>query len=227
VDAHPLARFATERTLHEGGADIVGAFGDAATALQGVRATRPDIVLVSFDLPVEGAVALIRVLAHEVPRARIIAVITSDDDDDALAALRAGADGVLAAGAGPEALVHALVDVGPDEVLVARRYLRPLVNALHEPAGGRLAIPGLSARENEVLALVARGYSDRDIAELLVISARTVETHVSSILRKLDVRSRGEAARLVHVQPRNDPPATAQSPDDATGHMMVGQDTPD
>lgn len=198
VDSHPLARFAVQRALAEGGVEVVGGFGDAASALPALPALDPDFVLVAFDLPSDGALPLIRMLGEQLPDARVIALLTGDDGGDAVAAIRAGADGVLAADAGPDALVHALVDVQPDEPLIARRYLRPLLAAVREQVEAPLSIPGLTARENEVLALVARGYPDRDIAGELVISARTVESHVASILRKLDVHSRSDAARLAH-----------------------------
>jgi DNA-binding NarL/FixJ family response regulator len=215
VDAHPLARFAMQRALAEGGVEVVGGFGDAASALAGVLASRPDFVLVGFDLVADGALTLIRLIAQQRPGIRIIALLTGDGEVDAIAAVRAGADGVLSADAGSDALVHALVDVQPGEPLIARRYLRPLLAALRDQDQPAVSIPGLTARENEVLALVARGYGDREIGDRLVISARTVESHVASILRKLNVHSRAEASRLAHGQALEERPAGTLAEDDA------------
>jgi two-component system nitrate/nitrite response regulator NarL len=216
VDAHPLARYAIQRALAEGGVEVVGGFGDATAAVAGVLASRPDFVLVSFDLVADGALPLIRVLAEQRPEIRIIALLTGNGEVDAIAAVRAGADGVLSLDAGADALIHALVDVQPDEPLIARRYLRPLLAALRDSGETALSISELTSRENEVMALVARGDSDREIGERLVISTRTVESHVASILRKLNVHSRSEASRLARGRALEEQPAGTLADEEAT-----------
>jgi DNA-binding NarL/FixJ family response regulator len=147
-------------------------------------------------------IRLVRELAPRLPETRIVMLTVSATDRDLVEAIRAGASGYLTKDLAPEALLRAVLGVHAGELAMSRRMAARVIRRLVAlPYGGRpgpndsrLAV--LSIREAEVLQFLAKGLTDRHIAETLTISPRTVETHVSSILHKLRARNRAEAARL-------------------------------
>ena len=145
-------------------------------------------------------VGLVRELAPRLPDTRIVMLTVSSADHHLVDAMRYGACGYLTKDLAPDALLRAVRSAHAGELAMPRRLAARLVHRLVEgskgmPASGDPALASLSAREVEVLRLLAEGLTDRRIGEALTISARTVETHVSSILHKLGVRNRAEAAQ--------------------------------
>lgn len=200
VDDHPLVRAAIARAISGDGMVVVAEASTAEEALALAPQVAPDILLLDIALPGMSGVELVRELAPRIPSTRIVMLTVSSADRDVMDAMRYGASGYLTKDLSPEALVRSLRATQTGELIIPRRLAsRLLARALRrgapaEAAGG-LPVDRLTARERDILRLLADGLSDRDIATALTISRRTVESHVSSILRKLDVRNRAEAAR--------------------------------
>ena len=149
-------------------------------------------------MPGMSGLQLIRELRPRLPDAQIVMLSVSGDDRNVLEAMRHGAAGYLTKDLGPEALQRAVRGIRQGDLAMSRRMAaRTLKRFIEGGAGGMgeaSALGALSSRELQVLGNLADGLTDREIAEALVISPRTVESHVSSILRKLEVRNRAEAA---------------------------------
>lgn len=201
VDDHALVRAAVRQALGGHDIEIVADVATAEDALRVAPQVRPDVMLVDIDLPGMDGIRLVRELAPRLPDTRIVMLTVSASDRDVEEAIRSGAAGYLTKDLAPEALLRAVMGAHAGELAVSRRMAGRLVRRLVESSGTRRPSPGdpelgsLSARETEVLRLLATGLTDRQIAEALTISPRTVETHVSSVLHKLRARNRSEAAR--------------------------------
>ena len=182
VDDHPAVRRGLRTFLElAGGLEVIGEAADGPTALELVAEAGPDVVLLDIMLPgMDGVDVLHELRRREVP-ARVL-VVTSFPDR-LLAAVRAGARGYLSKDVDPAALVAAVRSVHAGHLLLEPEALSAL-------AGGSV----LTARERDVLALLAEGRSNREIARALVVAEKTVKTHVSSILQKLGVADRTQAA---------------------------------
>ena len=180
--------------------DDMEVVADAADGEEAVRAARehaPDIVLMDLVMPNMDGVEATRRIASERPATRVIALTSFLEDDKVLPAVRAGAAGYLLKDGGPPELVRAIRTVHGGEALlhpaVAARVLEEVAAPAPAPAPPR-AEPGLTPREREVLALVARGLANKRIAQELGIAEKTVKIHVSRILHKLGVADRTQAA---------------------------------
>lgn len=200
VDDHPLVRSAVARAIAGDGMVVVAEASTAEEALRLAPQVAPDILLLDIALPGMSGVELVRELAPRLPATRIVMLTMSSADRDVADAMRYGASGYLTKDLSPEALARALRATQTGELVMPRRIAaRLLARLLRRPAPaepeGDLPVERLTARERDILRLLADGLSDRDIATALTISRRTVESHVSSILRKLDVHNRAEAAR--------------------------------
>ncbi len=201
VDDHALVRAAVAQAITAADVEMVGAVATAEEALVVAPEIRPDVLLVDIDLPGMDGVQLVRELAPRLPDTRIVMLTVSTSDRHLLEAMRGGAIGYLTKDISPEALLRAVRgaydgDLAMDQRLAARLIRRLVEKSRHAPAV--VDDPGLATltdREEEVLRHLADGLTDREIATVLTISPRTVGTHVSSILHKLDVRNRAEAAR--------------------------------
>jgi DNA-binding NarL/FixJ family response regulator len=205
---------------HEG----VRVEAEAATgeqALAAVRRVHPDIVLMDFDLPGTGGIEATRqILAEEHGFTRVVMLLKSESDEAVLGALRAGATGLLLKDADPVDLVAAVRTVAAGDALLAPSLARRVVADFRRRPEGTGCTPEqleeLTAREREVMALVACGYSNEEIAERLVVTRATAKTHVSRALCKLHARDRAQLvvlayeAGLVRPGPRwdDDPPPT-------------------
>lgn len=201
VDDHPLVRMAIRQTLSVPDIEVVGEAASAEEALILAQDLRPDVVLVDINLPAMSGVDLVRELAPRLPDARLIMLTVSTDDDDVAAAIDNGASGFLTKEVRPEVLVAAVRDAHRGDLVMPPQMAARLVQNLRVRARRgsvppRLSGYGISRREMEILRLVADGYTDHEIAQALTLSPRTVEAHVASILRKLNVSNRREAARL-------------------------------
>jgi DNA-binding NarL/FixJ family response regulator len=202
VEDHALVRTAVREALAR--SPLIEVVGEAATgeeALPAIVRTRPDVVLVDIDLPGMRGSELVRELVPQLPDTRLVMLTVSRAERDLIDAIRSGARGYLSKDLSPDALIRAILDVRDGVMPMSRRDASLLVTRFVEASGrhtpvGASSLPELTARENEVLALLADGMTDREISVALVISRRTVESHVRNILDKLAVESRLQAARI-------------------------------
>lgn len=200
VDDHPLVRSAVAKAISGDGMTVVAEASSAEEALALAPQVAPDILVLDIALPGMSGVDLVRELAPRLPATRIVMLTMSSADRDVADAMRYGASGYLTKDLSPEALARSLRAMQAGELVIPRRLAaRLLTRVLRRgtplESDGPVTLDRLTARERDILRLLADGLSDRDIATALTISSRTVESHVSSILRKLEVRNRAEAAR--------------------------------
>lgn len=198
VDDHPMWRDAVERDLAGAGFDVVAVAADGDQAIARFPAARPQVVVLDLQIPGPGGVEVAeRVLRHD-PSARVLILSASGEQDDVLAAVKAGATGYLVKSASREELVDAVRRTAAGDPvftpglagLVLGEYRR-----LSDPSPSDPAVPQLTERETEVLRMVATGMSYKQIAERLVLSHRTVQNHVQNTLRKLQLHNRVELTR--------------------------------
>ncbi|PXX61098.1 LuxR family two component transcriptional regulator [Nocardia tenerifensis] len=189
---------------------IVGEAADGADAVRLAEETRPDIVLMDLRMPGVDGIEATRRLALSPHRPSVIALTTFDEDELLYAALRAGASGFLLKDARPAELVDAVRVVAGGDALLAPRVTRRLLDRfVAETRGERERTPrlaDLTSREVDVLTLIAQAASNAEIATKLAVTEGTVKTHVSAILRKLELRDRVQAVVLAYdlglVRPR-------------------------
>jgi DNA-binding NarL/FixJ family response regulator len=198
VDDHALVRSAIRQALTADDVEVVGEAGTAEDALELAPRLRPDVLLLDIDLPGLNGIEIVRELAPRLPATRIVMLTVSNDQRDLLDAVRHGAAGYLTKDLSGDALLRAVRGLRRGDLPMSRSHAAHVVEHLARTArageGDELASQ-LSARELEVLRLLAEGLTDREIGTALAISPRTVESHVSNVLRKLGVRNRAEAAQ--------------------------------
>jgi DNA-binding NarL/FixJ family response regulator len=200
VDDHALVRSAVRGALEAPDIEVVAEVASAETAFDEALRTRPDVILLDVDMPGMSGLQLVRELRPRLPDTQIVMLSVSGDDRTVLEAMRHGAAGYLTKDLGPEALQRAVRGIRSGDLAMSRRMaartLRQFIEGDVRGVGAEESLLGLlSSRELQVLSHLADGLTDREIAGALVISPRTVETHVSNVLRKLGVRNRAEAAR--------------------------------
>lgn len=192
--------------------DVVGEAGDGAEGLAAAQRLRPDVVLMDIRMPeLDGIEATRRLLAGaNAERTKVLILTTFDFDEYVYEGLRAGASGFLLKDTPPEQLVAAIHVVAGGEALLSPSVTRRMIEEfVRRPAPGSRAagLDQLTAREMEVLSLMARGFSNAEIAGDLVVSETTVKTHVAHVLMKLNLRDRVQAVVLAYesglVQPGN------------------------
>ena len=198
VDDHALVRSAIRQALTADDIVVVGEASTAEEALEMSPRLRPDVLLLDIDLPGLNGIEAVRELAPRLPTTRIVMLTVSNDRRDLLDAVRHGAAGYLTKDLSGDALLRAVRGLRRGDLPMSRIHAAQVVQHLTRTArsddGDELASL-LSSRELEVLRLLADGMTDREIAVALAISPRTVESHVSNLLRKLGVRNRAEAAQ--------------------------------
>jgi DNA-binding NarL/FixJ family response regulator len=196
ADDHPVVREGLRTFLESrDGIEVVGEAGDGESAVTSVERLQPDVVLMDLVMPGMGGVIAIRRIRERVPSARVVVLTSFASDDQVIPAVQAGAAGYLLKDVEPSGLEAAIRLVHEGEALLDPQVAGRVMEQVAHPApGGDLA--SLTPRELEVLALLGRGMSNRKLADTLVVSEKTVKTHVSSILMKLGVHDRTQAALL-------------------------------
>jgi DNA-binding NarL/FixJ family response regulator len=198
VDDHPVFRQGLRTLLEDLGVEVVAEAADGAAGVAAVTEHRPDVVLMDLQMPGVSGVEATRRLTAAMPQVKVLVLTMVDEDQAVFAAVQAGALGYLLKGAGQEEISRALTAVAAGEGVygpeVARR-LRAFFSA-GPAAAAATPFPALSDREREVLALVAEGAGNGDIARRLFLSEKTVRNYVSSIFTKLDVDNRAGAIVL-------------------------------
>lgn len=198
VDDHILFRKGLARLLDaQPDFEVVGEAADGEEALQAVGTLRPDVVLMDLRMPVCDGLEATRRIKHSFPEVRVVMLSVSEEDQDFFAAIRCGADGYLVKDLRPEGLFQELRGLAQGEAPLSRTMTSKLLRQLARQ--GSMIVPPvssdlLSPREEEVLTLIVEGLTNREIATDLGIAVNTVRNHVRSILEKLDVRNRVQAA---------------------------------
>jgi DNA-binding NarL/FixJ family response regulator len=195
VDDHALFREGLISLLsYQDDFKVVGEAEDAASALTQMRALKPDIVLMDIDLPGEDGVSVTRRLSLELPAVIVVMLTVHDDSQTLFEAIKAGAQGYLIKNVRARELLEQLRGLARGEAAISRRMAARILEEIEgqtEPFGPE---EELTARELEVLELVAARLSNAEIAERLVVSEHTVKNHMKSILSKLHLRNRHQAA---------------------------------
>jgi DNA-binding NarL/FixJ family response regulator len=199
VDDHELFRAGVRGEL-EGAVEIVGEAGSVAEAVPLIRELDPDVVLLDVHLPDGGGEAVIAAVSQERPGVKFLALSVSDAAEDVIGVIRAGARGYVTKTISREELKDAVTRVAEGDAVFSPRLAGFVLDAFRagEPVGTDAELETLTAREREVLQLIARGYRYKEIAARLHLSVKTVEAHVSSVLRKLQLSSRHELTRWAH-----------------------------
>ncbi|HVL84191.1 MAG TPA: response regulator transcription factor [Pseudonocardia sp.] len=201
VDDHPIWRDGVARDLTERGIPVVATAPDADAAVRIAHAVRPDVVLMDLRLGATSGVDAIERIVARHPGTRVLVLSASGEHADVLAAVKAGASGYLVKSAGVAELLAAVRRTAEGYPvftpglagLVLGEYRRLAEEPA--PARGAPAVPALTERETEVLRLVAKGLTARQIGERLTVSHRTVESHVQNTLRKLQLHNRAQLVR--------------------------------
>jgi DNA-binding NarL/FixJ family response regulator len=198
VDDHAMFRTGVKAEIGRSVA-VVGEAADAETAIRVVLATRPDVVLLDVHLPGGGGVEVLRKVHEKAPDQKFLALSVSDAAEDVIGTIRAGARGYVTKTISGRELADAVVRVAAGDAVFSPRLAGFVLDAFSDRGGpAPVADPELdllSPREREVLKLLARGYAYKEIASQLFISIKTVETHVSSVLRKTQKSNRYELSR--------------------------------
>jgi DNA-binding NarL/FixJ family response regulator len=202
ADDQALVRAGFHKLLETAGIDVVGEAGDGREAVDMARALRPSIVLMDIRMPRLDGIEATRLLTADAEGIRVLILTTFGLDDYVYEALRAGASGFMLKDAPPEELLAAIEVVARGDALIApavtRSVIEEFVRRSPGPTAPAPALDGLTEREREVLELLARGLSNAEIAERLVVSAGTVKTHVAHVLGKLGLRDRVQAVILAY-----------------------------
>ncbi|TFV66053.1 UNVERIFIED_ORG: response regulator transcription factor [Bacillus sp. AZ43] len=201
ADDHPMFREGLRFILgREPDLLVVGEADTGVHALRLVGELDPDVVVMDLAMPGLDGLAATRRLAEQGARVRVLVLTMSEDDESVFAAVRAGAGGYLVKGADPEQVVSAVRAVARGHAVFGPHLAgRMLSFFAHPPARTPQEVPGLSAREREVLTLLAEGLSNAEIGRVLFISPITVRNHVSSIFAKLQVSNRRQAMLRVRA----------------------------
>lgn len=195
ADDHAIVReglralFATEPGL-----ELVAEASDGVEAVDRVRTMKPDVILLDMMMPRKDGLDAIKEIINYNPEARILVLTSFAEDEKVFPAIKAGALGYLLKDSSPQELLQAIHNVYRGEASLHPTIARKLMRELNQPASRPPTTDPLTEREVEVLRLVAQGLSNDDIAERLVVSERTIRTHVSHILDKLHLANRTQMA---------------------------------
>ena len=204
ADDHTLVRRGISAVLAgSGDLKVVGEAADGLEAIEKARETSPDVVLMDLNMPRCSGLEAIQALQTEMPQVCILVLTVSEMESDLFAAMKFGATGYLLKQVEPEDLIHAILYIAQGGVIVSPQMAAALLGEFKTPAtaSGEETAPSrlsrdadLSPREDEVLQLVAKGATNKEIADALFISENTVKTHMQSIMEKLHLANRSQAA---------------------------------
>ncbi len=195
AEDHPIVRRGVKDLLEtEPDIEMIGEAVNGQQAVERVIELKPDVVLMDLVMPIMDGIEATRQIRSRAPAARILVLTSFATDDKVFPAIKAGALGYLIKDTTPEDLVRAIRQVQHGEVSLHPLIAQKLLNEISSPPSPPTAAEPLTARELEVLQLIARGQNNQEIAETLVLSVATVYTHVSNILAKLHLASRTQAA---------------------------------
>jgi DNA-binding NarL/FixJ family response regulator len=201
VDDHALFRAGVRAELDAltDDVEVVGEAGSVAEAVVGIAHTKPDVVLLDVHMPDGGGAEVLRRIRPELPDVVFLALSVSDAAEDVIAVIRAGARGYVTKTISSRELVTAITRVAAGDAVFSPRLAGFVLDAFADrPGAAPISDPDLdllTPRERDVLRLLARGYAYKEIASELFISVKTVETHVSSVLRKTQLSNRYELSR--------------------------------
>ena len=197
ADDHPIFRKGLCATLSEvAGVEVVGAVANGREAVAAARELRPDVVLMDLAMPEMDGRTACQLITTENPEVAVLVLTMSDDPDSINAALQAGARGYLLKGADEETIARALATVSHGDVHLSSTAAEHVLAKLAGRSPLATPFPHLSARETEVLDLVARGMGNPSIARSLFLSDKTVRNHVSNILSKIGAPDRTQAVQM-------------------------------
>ena len=213
VDDHPMWRDAVERDLAAAGFEVVAVAASGGEALARFHATRPQVVVLDLQIPAPGGVEVTAEVIRQDPAARVLILSASGEQADVLAAVKAGATGYLVKSASREELLAAVRRVAAGDTVFTAGLAGLVLGEFRRLSGGvpedapddSVHRPELTERETEVLRMVAKGMSYKQIADRLVLSHRTVQNHVQNTLRKLQMHNRVELTRYAIEQGLDEP----------------------
>ena len=197
VDDHAMFRAGVRAELGDR-VELVGEAGTTAEAIATIRATQPDVVLLDVHMPAGGGLAVLEAIGPALPEVRFLALSVSDAAEDVIAVIRAGAKGYVTKTISADDLADAVARVAEGDVVFSPRLAGFVLDAFRDSPTVPSVDPEfdqLTPREREVLRLLARGYAYKEIAAELFISIKTVETHASNVLRKLQLSNRHQLTR--------------------------------
>ncbi len=195
TDDHEVVRAGLRAFMDtEASIEVVGEAGNGREAVERVKALKPDVILMDLVMPEMGGIEAIRQITQANPKARIVALTSFSDDDKVFPAIKAGALGYVLKDTAPDELLQAIRHVYRGESSLDPTIAVKLIREFNRPADQTPPTETLTDREVEVLKLVAQGLSNQEIAESLVITEKTVRNHVVSILGKLHLANRTQAA---------------------------------
>ncbi len=199
VDDHPIFRKGLTMSLEESGdLTVCGEGASGADALTLARDLQPDVVLLDLSMP-DGGLAVLPALCRENPNLKVAVLTASEDSDDLMAALDAGAAGYIVKGIGTRGLIEAVRAIAGGEGYVAPALAARVLGEKRRDVPAK-ALDQLTAREDEILRLVAEGHSNKEIARRAGLQEKTVKHHMTRILQKLNARNRTEAALILRGQ---------------------------
>ena len=197
VDDHAMFRSGVRAELGDR-VEVIAEAGDPAAAIAAIRQYRPDVVLLDVHMPDGGGLAVLQGIGSELPDTRFLALSVSDASEDVIEVIRAGARGYVTKTISADELAAAIKRVADGDVVFSPRLAGFVLDAFRDtPSAPAVAteLDVLTPREREVMRLLARGYAYKEIASELFISIKTVETHASNVLRKLQLSNRHQLIR--------------------------------
>jgi two-component system nitrate/nitrite response regulator NarL len=201
VDDHTLFRSGIKLALqrHEG-FEVVGEAGDGLEGIKRARQLKPDVVLLDLHMPGTGGLEALRVLVEDLPETQVIMLTVSEDAEDLLETLRAGARGYLLKNIDTEFFLESIQRAARGESVMSPQIAHKLADSLRAPQKDSATVAAdvspskLSPREREIIVMLAHGASNKEIARVLNLSESTIKIHVQGILRKLNIAKRVQAA---------------------------------
>ncbi len=200
VDDHTLFRNGIKLVLQrQAGFEVVGEAGDGLEGVKRAVQLKPDVVLLDLHMPGTGGLEALRLIREDVPQTQVVMLTVSEDAEDLLETLRAGARGYLLKNIDTEFLLESIRRAAHGESVMSPQIAHKLADSLRAPPKENVVMadtnPGkLSPREREIIVMLARGASNKEIARVLNLSESTIKIHVQGILRKLNIAKRVQAA---------------------------------